>query len=169
LGHSKFAFLYLLSGIGGNILASLLDPVSFSVGASSAIYGLVGARTVDTLQTLQFASHKTRIVLELVAQTILILGVGTLPWLDNFAHVGGFLIGVMFGLGFLPFIHFSKRDKFVKALVSSEARVILLLALVGLVIMFYMVKDPNFCSFCKYANCIPWTKDFCDSVWHDSK
>jgi len=35
-------FLYLLSGFGGNLLSSVVNPASYGVGASTAVFGLVG-------------------------------------------------------------------------------------------------------------------------------
>jgi|TARA_B110000238_G_C16068958_1_gene414044 membrane associated rhomboid family serine protease len=36
------AFLYIISGFGGNLLSSVLNPTSYGVGASTAVFGLVG-------------------------------------------------------------------------------------------------------------------------------
>ena len=47
LGHVRFALLFLLSGIGGNAASVLSDYVTgsygFSVGASGAVFGIIGA------------------------------------------------------------------------------------------------------------------------------
>src|SRR5438128_90202 len=49
LGSVAFTLLYLLSGIGGNLLSLLINPLQVSVGASGAIFGAAGA-----LVTLQY-------------------------------------------------------------------------------------------------------------------
>jgi len=36
------AFLYMITGIGGNLLSAVLNPMAFGVGASTAVFGLVG-------------------------------------------------------------------------------------------------------------------------------
>lgn len=38
----KFLYLYFLSGIFGNLASALINPYSTSVGASGAIFGLIG-------------------------------------------------------------------------------------------------------------------------------
>lgn len=43
LGSSRFLILYVLSGIGGSVASALLQPNGQSVGASGAIWGLLGA------------------------------------------------------------------------------------------------------------------------------
>lgn len=42
IGFGWFAFLYIITGFGGNLLSSVLNPASYGVGASTAVFGLVG-------------------------------------------------------------------------------------------------------------------------------
>ena len=42
IGPWWMMFLYLLSGFGGNLLSSVINPASYGVGASTAVFGLVG-------------------------------------------------------------------------------------------------------------------------------
>ena len=42
IGFGWFAFLYIITGFGGNLLSSVINPVSYGVGASTAVFGLVG-------------------------------------------------------------------------------------------------------------------------------
>lgn len=50
MGHVRFALLYLISGVGGNLASVLADCMSgsygFSVGASGAVFGITGALLV---------------------------------------------------------------------------------------------------------------------------
>jgi hypothetical protein len=73
---------------------------------------------------------------------------GLLPFLDNFAHIGGFIAGILTGLVFMPVVYFSKRDKYIKL----GLRVIALPLIVMLIVLgltnFY--KGVNNCSWCKY-------------------
>ena len=45
-GHVKFAAVYLVSLLTGTFGALLLSPDAFTVGASGAVYGLMGALTI---------------------------------------------------------------------------------------------------------------------------
>jgi len=36
------SILYILTGIGGNLLSAILSPAQFGVGASTSVFGLVG-------------------------------------------------------------------------------------------------------------------------------
>jgi len=42
IGPWYMIFLYIITGFGGNLLSSVLNPVSFGGGASTAVFGLVG-------------------------------------------------------------------------------------------------------------------------------
>ena len=46
LGHLRFAALYLASLLAGSLGALLVEPNSFTVGASGAVFGLMGAAFV---------------------------------------------------------------------------------------------------------------------------
>eukprot|EP00124_Ichthyophonus_hoferi_P003688 Ihof_evm1s336 gene=Ihof_evmTU1s336 len=67
--------------------------------------------------------------LELMKLTIVIfiaLFIGTLPWVDNFAHLGGFAFGIFAALVFLPLISFGKWDKRRKIFLISAGSAVLL-------------------------------------------
>jgi hypothetical protein len=46
LGRWRFLALYLLSALGGSVLTALLAPTTWVVGASGAVWGLLGAMFV---------------------------------------------------------------------------------------------------------------------------
>ncbi len=87
---------------------------------------------------------------------------GLLPFIDNFAQIGGFIFGVVSSFIFVPYISVGKWDRAKKlCLVSIAVPVILVLYLVAFVI-FYNNPNPDFCPECNYINCIPFTDTFCD-------
>ena len=92
LGKIKFLVIYLVSGICGGLLSGLLNA-NPSVGASGAIFGLMGAM-------LYFCYHyRTHLGEALKRQIlpviILNLGIGFLSTgIDNFAHIGGLIAGI---------------------------------------------------------------------------
>jgi membrane associated rhomboid family serine protease len=50
IGHVRFLLLYLVAGLAGSAGALLLDPLVATVGASGAIFGVVGAGVVLELR-----------------------------------------------------------------------------------------------------------------------
>lgn len=160
-GWWRFFIMYFGSGIGGNIFAAVFVPDQISVGASSAIYGLFGVDFVLLFHLWKITENKYASLCCSTVSLILYLGIGTLPWIDNWAHVGGFLTGLLLANIFLPYFSWAgwKRGC---GLIFSIALLIIAVA-VGLS-LFYANSDPEFCSWCKYVSCIPYTSGLCDST-----
>jgi len=98
LGRARFALLYLVSGLAGSAGALLLDPTIPTVGASGAIFGLLGAAFVFERQRLYVlgGSAMTIIVLNLVLTF-------TLNGISIGGHVGGLVGGAIAGLALSRF------------------------------------------------------------------
>ncbi len=92
-GAGRTLTLYLLSGIAGVVLSLSFSPYR-SVGASGAIFGLLGS-----LGAFLYANRKTfgqagRMQLrQIVLVALLNLGLGLSPGIDNWGHLGGLLFG----------------------------------------------------------------------------
>lgn len=97
LGRMAYLSIFALSGVV-SIYASYLGNESLSVGASGAIFGLLGAGVVFGLKhradiPRAFQRYYGAGLLPWVALN-LILGF-TLPNIDNYAHIGGLVAGVL--------------------------------------------------------------------------
>lgn len=104
-GHLRFLLVYLLTGVI-SILASLwFAPQEISVGASGAIFGLVGAYSAFiVLHRRAFRYGGLPALAWLILVIGLNLGVGfVIPNVDNYAHIGGLLSGCLLGWLFTPF------------------------------------------------------------------
>jgi rhomboid protease GluP len=97
-GHGRFLLLYVLGAYTGNVVSFLFsDELSRSVGASTAIFGLLGAEAVFLFQNRKlFAGQFGRAVQNLIFIAIVTLIMGTQSNIDNWGHVGGLLGGLMF-------------------------------------------------------------------------
>lgn len=100
-GNAQFAIIYGLSALGGSV-ASLHFAASqaVSVGASGAIFGVVGAISAAILT--KHAQMPARLVALLRSSLALFVGYSlfmgfTVPHIDNAAHLGGFATGAMLG------------------------------------------------------------------------
>lgn len=99
LKPSRYLLLYLLSGIGGT-MASSLASLSTSVGASGALFGLLGCglyieRTIQSkIQQMTGYKPRTGAYTGMVVANILFGFI--IPQIDNAAHIGGLLVGVSF-------------------------------------------------------------------------
>lgn len=95
LGRARYLALYLLSGLAGGALTYwLAAPNQPSLGASGAIFGLLGA----TVVLMRRLNYDMRPVLMILALNLVITfnPWGGIAWQ---AHVGGLIAGVLIGIG----------------------------------------------------------------------
>ena len=99
-GRVKYIIIYLFSAIGGSLLSYIFSPSSLSIGASGAIFGLFGAMVVFVLKYKDRIPKK--VLNNLFGVIILNLLIGfNLQGIDNFAHIGGLLVGALVAFLFL--------------------------------------------------------------------
>lgn len=92
-GHTRFVFIYLLAGFLGNV-TSFVFSVNPSVGASGAIFGLMGALLWLGVERPQL--FRVYFGIGVVATIAVNLAYGlTNPSIDNFGHLGGLLGGFL--------------------------------------------------------------------------
>ncbi|HXI13829.1 MAG TPA: rhomboid family intramembrane serine protease [Thermoanaerobaculia bacterium] len=100
-GPGRFALTYLLSGLAASIASAVLPPHGLSVGASGAIFGIIGAlilaiRRSPHWRNQPWAKGLTQQLLFWAGANI-VIGF-TIPRIDNAAHLGGFIMGLLLGL-----------------------------------------------------------------------
>ncbi|KAM0996268.1 hypothetical protein ACFX13_006346 [Malus domestica] len=118
-GFVRIGFLYLMSGFGGSLLSALFIQYGISVGASGALFGLLGSMLSELISNWTMYVNNSMMhlfiayarpfdltvsgfypqlaaLLTLLFIIIINLAVGILPHMDNFAHIGGFVSGFFF-------------------------------------------------------------------------
>ena len=116
LGHIRYLILYLVSGIGGNVISVLYDRAqgvnTYSVGASGAVFGVMGALIVLIIK----GRKKLRAGSSLPARAAFAVFYAVYagfrnPYTDNAAHIGGLIFGLALGaLLSLPILDVDLRD-----------------------------------------------------------
>ncbi len=95
-GHGRFLGLYLLAGFAGNVASFLLAPYP-SVGASTALFGLLGAEGVLLYHNRDVFGPRARVALrQVLVLAVINLLLGLSPGIDNWGHLGGLLGGTLF-------------------------------------------------------------------------
>lgn len=96
-GHRRFLLLYVLGAFAGNV-ASFLFTDGYSVGASTAIFGLIGAEGVFFYQNRRLFGEEARRAIGNVVfvAAINLFIIGSLPFIDNWGHIGGLMGGLIF-------------------------------------------------------------------------
>ncbi|CAG8780175.1 1829_t:CDS:2 [Gigaspora margarita] len=163
LGWLRYGIIYMASGTFGFIFGgNFAGPAIPSMGASGALFGIIGVLLVEILQNWRLIPSPCWELTKLLLMIIFSFLLGLLPGLDNFSHIGGFLMGLTTGLALNPTYNFSKFHKY--------ANIILRIIAVGIsALIFYLLienfyaGDPNEkCPWCRYLSCLPFT-GWCDS------
>ncbi|WP_066945905.1 rhomboid family intramembrane serine protease [Streptomyces lushanensis] len=124
LGRIRFLALYLLSGLAGSAFTYLIaSPNQGSLGASGAVFGLLGATAV-VMRRLQY---DMRPVFALLALNLLFTF--TWPGIAWEAHVGGLVAGTVIAIGM---VH-APRDR--RALVQYGTCALVLAATIATVVV----------------------------------
>jgi len=96
-GSWQFLLLYLVCGFGG-VVASFALTDAGSVGASTAIFGLLGALgTFAYLNQKTFGDKAKRSLRSIIQIAAINLMIGLSPGIDNWGHMGGLVAGVIIG------------------------------------------------------------------------
>ena len=101
IGKIRFLLIYILSGLGGNILSAwwevLTADYAISAGASGAVFGTIGAPLYVAIRNHgRIGEISGR---GLVFMIIISLGYGfSSGGVDNMAHIGGLLTGFVSGI-----------------------------------------------------------------------
>lgn len=96
-GHGRYLALYLLSGFAGNVISFLFSG-NPSLGASTAIFGLIGAEAIFLYRNRSVLGAMSQRALTNVVFIIIInmvLG-GFSAGIDIWGHIGGLLGGTFF-------------------------------------------------------------------------
>lgn len=101
MGHVRFLILYLVSGIGGNLLSYWVmcktGNYAVAAGASGAIFGVVGGALWIVIR--HRGRYESLTTPGLIFMTVFCLGYGVATaGTDNWAHIGGLLTGILMGM-----------------------------------------------------------------------
>ncbi|KAI5123620.1 hypothetical protein M0805_003434 [Coniferiporia weirii] len=156
MGSGGFFLVYFCAGIFGNILGGNFALVGVpSVGASGAIFGTVAVNWVDLFAHWKYQYRPKTKLVTMTVELILGVAMGFIPYVDNFAHLGGFLMGLLVGIIFYPVISETKRHKAIMWGFRIAALPVVTVLFVVLARNFYTSNPSASCSWCRYLSCIP--------------
>jgi len=159
-GSLRIALIYLGSGVAGNLGSAIFVPYRADVGPAGSQFGLLACLIVEVLNCWPMLKRPEQALSKLLAITFLLFLLGLLPWVDNFAHLFGFIFGFLLSYALLPFVSFGPYDRQKKIFLIWVCLLSALFLFLLLLLLFYLIPMYD-CEMCSYFNCIPITKDFC--------
>lgn len=133
-GSVRFLFLYLLSGIAGNVACLVFSPLTISAGASTSLFGIFSALAIlgqysyHPFLRQQGRSFQILIVLNLIFNLFS-------PDVSLLGHLGGIFGGVLVAF-FLPNLLEPRLFSSKTRLIALGLYLVLTLGLVSLVLFF---------------------------------
>lgn len=164
LGSTRMAIIYILPGIAGNIASATFVPYHSQVGPSGSQFALLACLMAETINSWHLLEDPGTSLYKLVSISIGLFIAGLLPWIDNYAHIFGFFVGLLLSLALTPYLTpfndaYSRRIKVIQIWVC--------LVLVG--ITFIILPLPLYafpfykCSWCQYLDCLPLAPHWCEN------
>lgn len=163
-GFLRTMLIYFISGLGGNIVSAIFSPRSLAAGSDPAVYGLMGVMLSELMQAWQVVPSRWWHLAKLMSAIVVTMLIGTLPYVDNWSHLGGLVFGIISGIVFLPYITFGKWDaRRKKLLLYLCVPLLIFLILMALLTFYKLSNTDNICAvnaeginICGYFNCIAW-------------
>ena len=128
LGKLKFLSAYLFTGLLASSVSLWWNVQTISVGASGAIFGMYGIFLA--LLTTNFVEKRTRTALfsSIAIFVVYNLAGGLRDGIDNAAHVGGLISGIIIGYAMVP------------ALMKPAAKVLNYISIAGILVLVILTS-----------------------------
>lgn len=130
-GSVRFAVIYVVAGLAGSAASFGFGGCNPSVGASGAIFGMVGALVVYL-----YNRRRTTFVRQYLNGLLVFVGINivigfVLPNIDYMAHLGGLFGGAALGLAFDPQLAIGARNRLGVQVVAVAVLIAGVVSLVG--------------------------------------
>ncbi|EGD73725.1 hypothetical protein PTSG_05431 [Salpingoeca rosetta] len=163
-GFLRMLLMYTIACVGGNLVSGIFSPLYPQVGAAGGVFGVLGISIVDLFHSWPVIERPMSKLLSLLIEIAVLFFIGTLPWIDNFAHIGGFVFGAVSAVVFLPYVTFGKFDAVKKGVLLCVCIPLLIALFAVALILFYEIQDSEFCPGCDAIQCISWVSGLCNSI-----
>lgn len=137
--RAQLAIVFLLSALGGGVLSLIVNPVGVSVGASGGIVGFLSYLAVYAFKRRKFISAEFRKNLLVNIGFLLVFGLVLFKVIDNSAHIGGLIVGAMYGFFQIPgdeYVDPRSASPLVQRLGLAALGVCILTSLLTIVLLF---------------------------------
>lgn len=99
IGSIRFFLVYVSAGIFGFVMGgNFAAPNIASTGASGSLFGIIALTLLDLLYSWKDRKSPVKDLMFIILDMVIAFVLGLLPGLDNFSHIGGFLMGLALGV-----------------------------------------------------------------------
>ena len=113
-------------------------------GPTGSQFGILACLIVEVIHSWRDLSDPLQALLQLLAILLVLFIFGLLPWIDNYAHLAGFVLGFLLSFAMWPDVpYLSRRGKIISVIVCMSVSVSLLVLLIVLFYVSPLYKCPN--------------------------
>jgi membrane associated rhomboid family serine protease len=99
IGSIRFFLVYISAGIFGFVMGGNYAATGIaSTGASGSLFGVIALTLLDLLYSWKDRRSPVKDLMFILLDVVISFVLGLLPGLDNFSHIGGFLMGLALGI-----------------------------------------------------------------------
>ncbi len=133
-GTGRFVAVYFVSGLSGSVLSYAFNAAP-AVGASGALFGIVGALSVFFYTTRNLLGEFSRSQLQgMIVLVVINLFFGlSVSGIDNFGHIGGLIGGVASGWLLVP--RYRVDTRFLPPVVVKQSLPLMWVGVAGLFVL----------------------------------
>ncbi|KAK4773258.1 hypothetical protein SAY87_028277 [Trapa incisa] len=173
-GSLRIGMIYILSAFLGSLFAALFVQGNPQVGASGALFGLLGATISHLIRSWKLYTDKFAALAFILSTLFINSLIGMLPFIDNFASIAGFISGQSLGFALLYNPEHTQaiqnkaglfeygikisamlKQKLDKPIQRIIGLLVFALLFVGCLVAVLKGIDLNqYCSWCRYADCV---------------
>ncbi|XP_057730136.1 RHOMBOID-like protein 8 [Arachis stenosperma] len=186
LGPLRIGVIYAMSAFGGALMASLFLQHTPAVASSGALYGLLGTLLSELIWNWELQTKRVSAIVSFVFVFVCNFILGFLPYVDNFASIGGFVSGFLLGsvlllsrnlelpkvpikgtlfdYGVKSYIKLKLKQNVDRPVLRIVSFILFSLILAGcLVAVLHGININSYCTWCPYVDCIPYTSWHCQN------
>lgn len=131
LGKARFAMAYFFTGIIASLTSMYWHPLTISAGASGAIFGMYGVFLAMLTTNLIDRALRKPLLTSIGVFVFFNLANGLKEGIDNAAHLGGLISGLLIGYVYYPALKNSER-KNIKTITFGVTTLIFLALSIGI-------------------------------------
>ncbi|XP_065898696.1 inactive rhomboid protein 1-like isoform X2 [Dysidea avara] len=167
IGWFPVSVIYLGSGFAGNIFGAIVIPYRPEVGPAGSIMGVMAAVLVYVVWEWKKFLYPKLELSKVLLIIVFFFCLGMFPYVDNFAHLGGLIGGLLLSAMVVPFYSLFNGDLSSGHKQVDQLKLILIIICAPLFAIFYGAlfiifyeAQPN-CYICQYLTCIPFSDTIC--------
>lgn len=162
LGSKRMALVYMISGMVGYLASATFVPYHTQVGPSGSQFALLACLMAETINSWSYLENPANSMIKFIGLALCLFIVGLLPWIDNYAHIFGFITGLALALALTPYLtplnEYNRKLKIVQIISCFAITILLIVLLTSTLYIFPLYK----CSWCKYLDCLPIFPNWCE-------